>query len=46
MFPEAEFELVKSKGGAFEISLDGKQLFSKLALERFPAYQEIPQLVG
>jgi len=37
-------ELIESGGGAFEISLDGRQLFSKLAERRFPAYQEIPQL--
>jgi selT/selW/selH-like putative selenoprotein len=36
---------VQSRGGAFEVALDGKQLFSKLALKRFPAYQEIPKLI-
>jgi selT/selW/selH-like putative selenoprotein len=45
-FPEAEVELVESKGGAFEIAVDGKLVFSKLALKRFPAYQEIPSLLG
>jgi selT/selW/selH-like putative selenoprotein len=35
---------VKSGGGAFEVALDGKRLFSKLAEGRFPAYQEIPAL--
>jgi hypothetical protein len=37
---------VESKGGAFEVSRDGKPVFSKLALKRFPAYQEIPDLVS
>jgi selT/selW/selH-like putative selenoprotein len=36
---------VQSKGGAFEVSLDGRRLFSKLAEKRFPAYQEIPKLI-
>ena len=40
-----EFELVESSGGAFEISVNGKKVFSKLDLGRFPAYQEIPLLL-
>jgi selT/selW/selH-like putative selenoprotein len=44
VFGDAEIELVESGGGAFEISLDGRQLFSKLAEGRFPAYQEVPNL--
>ena len=28
--------------GAFEVFKDGQQVFSKLKLDRFPAYQEIP----
>ena len=39
-------ELEESSGGAFEVSVDGTQIFSKLALERFPAYQEIPTLIA
>ncbi len=35
-----------SGGGAFEVALDGKAIFSKLALERFPAYQEIPTAIA
>lgn len=38
-------ELVRSGGGAFEVTVDGKPVFSKLALKRFPAYQEIPRLL-
>jgi selT/selW/selH-like putative selenoprotein len=37
---------VPSKGGAFEVTVDGAKLFSKLALGRFPAYREIPTLIG
>lgn len=36
---------MQSKGGAFEVALDGRPLFSKLAEKRFPAYQEIPKLL-
>lgn len=36
---------MKSKGGAFEVSVDGQRIFSKLDLGRFPAYREIPALV-
>jgi hypothetical protein len=28
------------------VSVDEKQVFSKLALKRFPAYQEIPEIVA
>jgi len=45
VFPGCEFDLVKSKGGAFEVSVDGQQVFSKLAEGRFPAYREIPLLL-
>ncbi len=33
--------LVPSDGGRFEVSIDGKQVFSKLQTGRFPEYQEI-----
>lgn len=34
-------ELVKSDGGAFEVSIDGEKIFSKLQTGRFPDHQEI-----
>lgn len=34
-----------SGGGVFEVDLDGRRLFSKAKLDRFPEYQEIPRLV-
>jgi len=37
---------VRSKGGAFEVSVDGRKVFSKLAEERFPAYREVPGLIS
>jgi selT/selW/selH-like putative selenoprotein len=36
---------VEGSGGRFEIMVDGKLLFSKAALGRFPAFQEIPKLI-
>jgi len=33
--------LVPSDGGRFEVSIDGKRVFSKLQTGRFPDYQEI-----
>ncbi len=41
-----EIDLVRSGGGAFEVSVGGKKVFSKLALKRFPAYREIPGLLA
>jgi selT/selW/selH-like putative selenoprotein len=38
-------ELVPGKGGVFEVTVDGRLVFSKAALKRFPAYQEIPTLL-
>jgi selT/selW/selH-like putative selenoprotein len=37
--------LIPSKGGAFEVFVDGRKVFSKLELGRFPAYREVPALV-
>jgi selT/selW/selH-like putative selenoprotein len=42
---DVEIELVESSGGAFEISVGDRKVFSKLDLGRFPAYQEIPLLL-
>jgi len=38
--------LEKSNNGAFEVIADGKKVFSKLELGRFPAYREVPSLIG
>lgn len=43
---KAEVELVKSGGGVFEISRDGKLLFSKKQLGRFPTDEEIDALAS
>jgi selenoprotein W-related protein len=37
----ANLELVPSDGGRFEISIDGKQIYSKLETGQFPDEQKI-----
>jgi selenoprotein W-related protein len=37
----ADVELVESSGGVFEVSRDGKLLFSKKKLGRFPTDGEV-----
>ncbi len=34
-------ELVASRGGRFEISVDGREVFSKIAEDRFPEPGEV-----
>jgi selenoprotein W-related protein len=38
-------ELIASHGGVFEITVDGKLLFSKKSLGRFPDEGEVLQLI-
>jgi selT/selW/selH-like putative selenoprotein len=40
-----EAELVRSRGGAFEVTLDGEQIFSKHAVGRFPDQREILEAI-
>ncbi len=40
----AEAELVASGGGVFEITLDGRLVFSKKTLGRFPTDEEVDGL--
>jgi selT/selW/selH-like putative selenoprotein len=40
----ADVELVPGVGGAFEITVDGKLLFSKKQIGRFPTDEEIDAL--
>jgi selenoprotein W-related protein len=42
----ASVELVESSGGVFEVSRDGKLLFSKKQLGRFPTDEEVDALVA
>jgi selenoprotein W-related protein len=39
-------DLVESSGGVFEVSMDGKLIFSKKKLGRFPEEQEIFSRLG
>jgi selenoprotein W-related protein len=41
----AEVELLPSSGGVFEISADGRLVFSKKELKRFPEEGEIVKLL-
>jgi selenoprotein W-related protein len=42
---KADVELIASAGGVFEIVVDGKKIFSKKALNRFPEEGEIVGLI-
>ena len=44
-FPDAEIRLVPSSGGVFEVTVDGRLLFSKKALRRHPQPGEILLLI-
>jgi selT/selW/selH-like putative selenoprotein len=38
-------EMIKSRGGAFEVRKNGVLLFSKLQEKRFPDHQEVINLI-
>ena len=42
---EVETELIEGDRGAFEVTLDGELIYSKLQTGRFPRYAEIPALI-
>ncbi len=39
-------DLVGGTGGAFEVSIDGQQVHSKLATKRYPELKELTDAVG
>ena len=43
---KVDCSLHRGDGGAFEVAIDGEQVFSKLATGRFPARGEIVGLVA
>lgn len=43
---KAEVELERSSGGVFEVEVDGKLVFSKKSLGRFPEEGEIEKLIA
>ncbi len=42
---DVDVELIASSGGVYEVVLDGKNIFSKKALNRFPGDGEILELI-
>lgn len=44
-FTDVEIKLVESSGGAFEVTLDGELVFSKLALGRHAEPGEVVGLI-
>lgn len=42
----SELKIIPSGGGAFEVSVNGKLVFSKLSEGRFPEVKELKQLIG
>ena len=45
-FPYMEISLISSGGGVFEIVLDGKLIFSKKAINRFPEKGEVVRIIN
>jgi selT/selW/selH-like putative selenoprotein len=45
VFPDAEVQLEKSSGGTFEVTVDGKLVFSKRALGRHAKPGEVVELI-
>ena len=43
---DTQVELISSGGGVFEVRLDGKLIFSKKSLGRFPEHREIDDLIN
>lgn len=39
----ASVEIIPSGGGVFEVDLNGRRIFSKKELGRFPEYEEIAE---
>ena len=44
-YPEAEVRLIESSGGVFEVTMDGRLIFSKKALKRHAEPGEVLRLV-
>jgi len=42
---DVQAELIKGDRGAFEVTLDGELIYSKLRERRFPRYAEVPGLI-
>ena len=44
-FPEAKIRQIEGKGGIFDVKYDGKLIFSRHKVERFPEEGEITRLI-
>ena len=42
---KTSFELIPGSGGVFLVLVDGKQVFSKKEVGRFPSYGEVPMAI-
>lgn len=45
-FSSVDIELIESGGGVFEVVCDGKLIFSKKKLGRFPEHSEIIDMLN
>ncbi len=45
-FDDVEVELIDSSGGAFEVTVDGRLVYSKLATGEHPTHEEIFDAIG
>ena len=41
-----DFQLIPSKGGCFELTVDGKLVYSKLKTGQFPDTEELVEALG
>jgi selenoprotein W-related protein len=41
-----DFKLIPSKGGCFELTVDGQLVYSKLKTGQFPDFEEMAEKVG
>lgn len=42
---KVDAELVPGSNGVFDVVVEGKRLFSKDDVDRFPEYQELPNMI-
>jgi len=45
-YPGIEIELIESGGGRFEVTVDGRRIYSKKATGRHPTHEEIFAAIG
>ena len=44
--PEAKVEIIEGSGGVFDVTVDGKLIFSKKETDRFPEENEVYDLIS